>query len=245
MMQFSILASGSKGNCCVISNEDTRVVVDCGTTQKYLKEAFKMIECEVSSLDACLITHTHSDHISALKLFQKLPIYSENHLEVDDLHLIHDGDCFEIGSLKIEAIRLSHDSACLGYVFYDGDEKLVYITDTGYLKEQYYEKIENADYYIFESNHDLKMLIQSRRPEFVKNRIRSASGHLCNEDSAKHLRKCVGEKTKQVVLAHISEEANTRDKALEVVRDGLRDISPLPLIYAVGQFEIYHGGKND
>lgn len=244
-MKFALLASGSKGNCCVIENKDTKVVIDCGTNQKYLKNAFSQIHCEIASLNACLITHTHSDHISALKLFQSLPIYSEEDLGIYSQHMIHEDECFQIKSLKIESIRLSHDVKCLGYILQDEHEKLVYITDTGYLKEQYYEKIQNADYYIFESNHDLSMLIRSKRPEYVKNRIRSANGHLCNEDCARHLRKCIGDKTKQIVLAHISEEANSRELAKKTLEEALKDLNFHPQIHASRQFEIFQGGQDD
>ena len=242
-MRFYLLASGSKGNCCVIENEDTRIVIDCGSTQKYLKESFNKINVDLNSLDACLITHTHSDHISCLKLFKHLPIYAEEPLEVDMQIMIQEDECFQINSMRIQSIRLSHDHKCLGYIVQDEYEKLVYITDTGYLKEQYYDKIQDADYYIFESNHDLKMLIQSKRPEYVKNRIRSANGHLCNEDCARHLKKCITKRTKQIVLAHISEEANTKDLALSVVSKTIGDICSN--IIAAGQFEIILGGKHD
>ena len=69
-MQFSVLASGSKGNCCVVETHDTKIVIDCGSTQKYLKECFNKLSLDINSLDALLITHTHSDHISCLKLFK-------------------------------------------------------------------------------------------------------------------------------------------------------------------------------
>lgn len=244
-MKFSLLASGSKGNCCVISNHDTKIVIDCGSTQKYLKESFKQINCDIFSLDACFITHTHSDHISAIKLFQHLPIYGEEDLGMKTQVFIKEDEEYSIGSMKIESIRLSHDHKCLGYIIEDECEKLVYITDTGYLKEQYYDKIKDADYYIFESNHDLRMLIQSKRPEYVKNRIRSANGHLCNEDCAKHLKKCISERTKKIVLAHISEEANTKEKALSVVKEALKELNYSNEIVASGQFEIINGGKYD
>lgn len=243
-MKFYLLASGSKGNCCVIMNHDTKIVIDCGSTQKYLKECFKKISCDIHSLDACLITHTHSDHISCLKLFKHLPVYAEEDLEIENQIKINENENFKIHSLNIETIRLSHDHKCLGYIIEDEFEKLVYITDTGYLKEEHYEKIQDADYYIFESNHDLKMLIQSKRPEYVKNRIRSANGHLCNEDCAKHLRKCITSRTKQIVLAHISEEANTKEKALEVVKEAIQQVYFNDL-KAASQFEIISGGSYD
>ena len=242
-MRFSLLASGSKGNCCVIETNDTKIVIDCGSTQKYLKECFNKINCDIHSLDALLLTHTHNDHVSCLKLFKHLPIYAEEPLEVAFQIVIQEDECFQINSLKIQSIRLSHDSKCLGYILQDEKEKLVYITDTGYLKEQYYELIQDADYYIFECNHDLRMLIKSNRPEYVKNRIRSANGHLCNEDCARHLKKCITKRTKHVVLAHISEEANTKELAYSVVNEslGLYDF----ILQAAGQFEIIQGGTYD
>lgn len=242
-MKFSLLASGSKGNCCLIENHDTKIVIDCGSTQKYLKECFNKINCDMNSLDALLVTHTHNDHISCLKLFKHLPIYAEEPLEVDFQIVIQEDECFQINSLRIQSIRLSHDHKCLGYIIQDEKEKLVYITDTGYLKEQYYEKIQDADYYIFECNHDLKMLIKSKRPEYVKSRIRSANGHLCNEDCARHLKKCISSRTKHVVLAHISEEANTKELAYSVVNNSLGSYDFI--LQAAGQFEIIQGGNYD
>ena len=112
--------------------------------------------------------------------------------------------------------------------------------------EQVADKIPGFDapHYMVLGNHDLKMLIQSRRPEYVKNRIRSANGHLCNEDCAKHLKKCITNKTKQIVLAHISEEANTKEKALSVVKDAIGQ-DYLGELIAASQFEIINGGSYD
>lgn len=242
-MRFHVLASGSKGNCCVIENHDTKIVIDCGSTQKYLKECFNKIECDFNSLNALLITHTHSDHISCLKLFKHLPVYAEEPLEVDFQVVIQEDECFKINSFYIRSIRLSHDQKCLGYIIEDEKEKLVYITDTGYLKEQYYELIQDADYYIFECNHDLKTLMKSSRPEYVKNRIRSATGHLCNEDCARHLKKCVTDRTKHVVLAHISEEGNRRELAYSVVNSSLEPYHFK--LQAAEQFGIIQGGNYD
>ena len=86
------------------------------------------------------------------------------------------------------------------------------------------------------------------RPYYVKQRIASDSGHLCNEDAANILDKIVTEKTKMIVLAHISEEANTREKALEVTCDTLMkhkgSLNKELVVCSAGQFEIEHGGDN-
>ena len=61
-MKYAILASGSKGNCCVLISQDTQIVIDCGMTQKYLKAGFQTIGVDIMGVDALLITHDHSDH---------------------------------------------------------------------------------------------------------------------------------------------------------------------------------------
>ena len=43
----------------------------------------------------------------------------------------------------------------------------------------------------------------------------SEKGHLCNEDSAIAALAIAGENTKEIVLAHLSEEANTPEVAIE------------------------------
>ena len=247
-MKFYLLASGSKGNCCVIENRNSRIVIDCGTTKKYLTQCLNEINIPLNSLQGMLITHNHSDHIKQLKMFRSIPTYSEFELDVEEQVLIQANQVFDISSLKIRSIRLSHDASCLGYIIQDEASKLVYITDTGYLKEEYYEVLANADYYIFESNHDVEMLMKTQRPSYVKQRIINDYGHLCNEDCAKHLGQLIGNNTKQVVLAHISEEGNTRQQAIDVLENQLKmkQIARDQLtIMAAPQFEITRGGQDD
>lgn len=244
-MRFHVLASGSKGNCCIVENQDTRIVIDCGTTQKYIKEQLKCQGIELSTLNACLLTHSHKDHISALKLLKEIPIYAEETMDCRQQIYIHEDETFQIHSITVETIRLSHDVKCLGFILSDEKTKLVYVTDTGYFKEMHYDKIRNADYYIFESNHDIPLLAKSARPEYVKNRIRSANGHLCNEDSAYHLMNCIGEKTKEIVLAHLSAEANRAEIALQVLGNALSETGYAPIVKTACQFECVSGGSYD
>lgn len=222
-MHYYLLASGSKGNCCIIENHDTRLVIDCGTTQKYLKNCLAEIGISISELSAMLITHQHKDHISAIKLFGNLKVYAEEVMENVNQQKIHSGDTFKIGSIHVEAIRLSHDSPCLGYILQDEDSKLVYVTDTGYLKKDYYSKLADANVYIFESNHDVGMLMKTNRPAYVKQRIIQDNGHLCNEDSARHLCALCTDKTTDIVLAHISEEGNTHEQAIKVLKNTMQE----------------------
>lgn len=220
-MRYDLLCSGSKGNCCILRSQDTCLIIDCGMTRRYLEDGFQEAGVRKEEIDALLLTHEHIDHISQLHLFRDIPVYApfapkEKGL---DLYPVIPREIFRIGSLSVLPLALSHDAdITVGYVFDDGKEKLVYITDTGYVRQEYYPDLSNADYYILESNHDVEMLMETDRPYMLKMRILSDEGHLSNQKCANVLRNVIGENTKEITLAHISEEANTEDLALSACR---------------------------
>lgn len=220
-MRVDLLCSGSKGNSCLVRTKNTSVLIDCGSTKKYLMSSLEASKCRLNTLDGVLITHAHKDHISQLKHFSHLSTYS--YCELEDVknhtHIVPRQE-FDIQDVHIQAIGLSHDSPnTVGFVLYAEGEKLVYITDTGFIANENMSLLENADTYIFESNHDVETLLKTSRPMFLKQRILSDSGHLNNEDSSRYLSSLVNSKTKNIVLAHISEEANTPDLALDTIRN--------------------------
>lgn len=249
-MRFYLLASGSKGNCFLLQDEHFNVVVDCGSTKKYLTSAFEEVGFDLKDLDAIFITHTHSDHISQIKMFKDYPIYSPIDIDKVDTIRVESDVPIQLEHVTIRPLALSHDAEnTTGYIFESWNEKLVYITDTGYIKDKYIPLLQGADYIILESNHDIELLMTTSRPYYIKQRIASDSGHLCNEDAANVLDKIVSEKTKMIVLAHISQEANTREKALEVTCNTLlKHRGPLNkdlVVCSAGQFEIEHGGEDN
>lgn len=246
-MKFALLASGSKGNCCIIKDETTQIVIDCGSTKRYLCGCFDTLQYDYKTSDALLITHTHKDHVSQLNMFRDIPVFSCAPLERKDTNALKAYDVFRIGSMNITVLPMSHDcDGTVGYVIENDDYKMVYVTDTGYIRDDVKAYITNADYYVFESNHDIEMLMQTSRPVFVKQRIINDFGHLCNDDSASILSQVIGDKTKEIVLAHISEEGNHRQLAVDTLLNQLqrKNISFQDVnIYAAEQFGIYVGGK--
>ncbi len=245
-MKYDFLASGSKGNCFVLQDQEAVLIIDCGTTKKYLKSCFDRIKVDYLSADALLITHNHRDHISQIKMFCSLPIYSSNPIEELEVNLIRPYHSFYIRHLKVTPIPLSHDSPnTIGFIIESEQEKLVYITDTGYVKEEVLPLISDADFYIMESNHDVAMLMKTSRPYILKARILSDSGHLSNESCGLLLNKIIGPKTKEIVLAHISEEANTKECALQTVISCCKDNKYFDVEYlkAASQVAIISGGE--
>lgn len=248
-MRVDLLASGSRGNACVVRDGTACVLIDCGTTKKYLTSSLEQVGAAHDSIDAVLITHDHSDHISQIRMFADLSVYSP--VEIDGIETFHVEAMkpFFVETLKITPLALSHDAPhTTGYIFESGAEKLVYITDTGYVRQEYDPLLKNADIIVMECNHDVGMLMKTRRPQYIKSRIYSDEGHLCNEDCADVLDRIITGRTQTVFLAHISREANTRELALATVCDRLIShpgLNPKLTVCAAGQYEILTKGESD
>ncbi|WP_075876814.1 MBL fold metallo-hydrolase [Merdibacter massiliensis] len=248
-MKAALLESGSKGNCCLIKHKGTKIVIDCGGTKRYLQQCLQTLQCDVSDADALLVTHTHKDHVAQLNSFRHLPAYAWADLGREQQQ-VEPFETFWIKDIQVQVLPLSHDAEhTIGFVLEADGEKLVYITDTGYVRNDVKERICNADYYVFESNHDVEMLMQTNRPIYIKQRIINDYGHLNNEDSAQVLREVIGERTKEIVLAHISQEGNTRAQAHQTLEHELSRHGFLRndlRLYPAQQFGIHiFGSKED
>ena len=66
MVRFTVLASGSKGNCTVVTGGNTRILVDAGLSCRELFRRMKLADEDPATLDAIIVTHEHSDHVAGL-----------------------------------------------------------------------------------------------------------------------------------------------------------------------------------
>ena len=226
-MKVINLASGSKGNCTLIKLDKINIMIDMGLPMSNLKER---LEKDIPKIDILIITHIHVDHIKGLKSIvkeQNPDIYTleENLSEKIVSKKINIQNTIEKDNLFIELFELSHDVKCSGVYIKYKDEELVYITDTGYVRDKLLNKYKNKDIYILESNYDENMLRHGKYPYHLQQRILSTKGHISNDDSCRYLKTLIGDKTKYIMLAHLSEENNTHeiveektDKLLEKIK---------------------------
>lgn len=234
-MKILQIASGSKGNSTYIESGNTKILIDCGISKKRIHESLSEYNHNIEDLDAILITHEHTDHTSGIiplfnatnaKFYMTEGTYSNLNQKtrdairyVDRLEFINNQQIFKIGDLIIETIQIFHDAIDpVGFIIRDNKTKLVYITDTGYIHKAYVPRLMDANIYIMESNHDPEILMNSNRPYETKMRILSDHGHLSNEDSAYIMSELLGPNTKYVLLAHISEECNLEEIALDTYK---------------------------
>lgn len=220
-MKVKVLASGSKGNVTYIEDNNTKILIDIGMRCCYVEEKLKEMDVNPKDIDAILLTHIHKDHTIGLHTFaRKYNIVTymtpkmQKELDVENVKYITKE--MTIKNINIKVFRTSHDVESYGYIVQDS---LVYITDTGYINNKYFDMLSNKKIYIMESNHDIEMLETGPYPYHLKQRIWSDKGHLSNEMSSEYLSKFIGDNTKVVVLAHLSEVNNTEEKAIEEFRN--------------------------
>lgn len=247
-MRFVVISSGSKGNATLVIDKGRVLLIDMGIGIRCLKEALEKENLNIYNINAMLLTHEHWDHTAGIKYLPPLPIYcTKETLTNENVVELEPYKQFEIEHFKITPVSTSHDVRNpLGFVIENEDEKLVYLTDSGKITVKSLQKLKNADYYIIESNHDPEMLMATNRPMMLKRRILSTKGHLSNEQSATYMTKCIGERTKEIVLAHLSEEANSPDVALatykKVFEDANISLENIKL-YCANQHYSVEGGR--
>ncbi|MDY0100659.1 MAG: MBL fold metallo-hydrolase [Bacilli bacterium] len=247
-MEFYILASGSKGNATIVKNNNNLLLIDMGITLTRLREELNSINQKIEDIGAVLFTHEHSDHASGARFFEEELIFATKGTLKNLKHnVLLPYKKTSILGFEVTPLLISHDANMpVGFMIEANNQKLVYMTDTGAISEKNLKLMKNATYYIIESNHNIKMLLQTNRPADLKHRILSDVGHLSNEDSALYMSEVIGEETKEIILAHLSEEANDPELAINtyerIFRKKLINLKNVRLHYAK-QWSMTKGGR--
>ena len=252
-MRVIILGSGSKGNSTLLIGNDKKILIDVGFSYPQMNKDLEEYGIEPKDIDAILITHTHKDHVLGLSSFVKKThtkvytnkiMYEEIIKIVNEDEIIINDDAYSIGEFNIEPFSTSHDAkGSVGFIINDDRNSMVYVTDTGYINKSNLLKMHNKNLYIFESNHDINMLMTGPYPYILKQRVVSDKGHLSNEMAGNYLKELIGDSTKKIILAHLSETNNTHELAIKTVRDIIGDKIYLDAAYQNESMDI--GDIND
>lgn len=236
---FCSLASGSSGNCYLIKSDNTNLLLDAGISNKAIKAGLEALGISLRDIDGIFITHDHIDHIKGLKTLLKnteCPLYASHGtleaivkkispLPYERLTEVSAGKGFAVNDIQIRPFNLSHDTdEPITFTFVKEGAKACVVTDTGYVSEEIFENIKDADILALESNHERNILLYGSYPYSLKLRILSDLGHLSNEACAHVLKSILKEGRKpKIFLAHLSKENNTPEQAMITVRNALEE----------------------
>lgn len=235
MMEATCLFSGSRGNCYYVNFDGTEVLIDAGKSARALDTELEKIGTSKKNISAIFITHTHTDHISALSVLTKgcdAKIYCtresadaliDKSISVEKICVINTSTTYKVGNIHIRCFKTSHD--CVGSVGFRFDtengESLALATDLGTLTSDVFAYLYGAKTIILEANHDIDMLMRGPYPQALKKRILGREGHLSNDSCVGAVRMLAKAGTERFLLAHLSEENNDRKIVFDCVRDAL------------------------
>ena len=205
-MKFEALASSSAGNAYVVSDQDTRILLECGVSHSKLQ---KLSGFSLSEFQACLVSHEHKDHAKAVAelISRGMAVYmspgTAEALETDGVELIEHMGQFNVGSLDIVPFTTFHDAKePLGFLIksrVDGDV-LAFATDTVNLRY----KFPGLNILAIEANYDKNILERCEKmPEKVRYRITNA--HMEIDTLCDYLRSLDLSQCREIHLLHLSD----------------------------------------
>lgn len=233
-MRFCSLGSGSAGNATVVEASQgitqTRVLVDCGFSQRELLRRLARADLSPEDLDALFVTHEHGDHVGcALGLAQRwrIPLWTSRGtwraiarrpsaagFDTSLLHHCSDGDHLALGDLCLLPFGVPHDAEePLQLLCSDGQRRLGLLTDIGSPTPQVLSRLQGCDALLLECNHDEALLRTGSYPAALKRRILGSHGHLSNTMAAAILEACLHPGLRRVAAAHLSERNNRPELA--------------------------------
>lgn len=233
-LRFCSLASGSSGNCHMITDEDSYILIDAGLSGKQIQGKLQEIDIDPHRISAIIISHEHSDHIQGAGILSRrfnIPIYANEgtwrgmeaklgKLTKDNIKTFETTKLFSIGNIQVKPYSISHDAnEPVGFCLESQGFKISIATDLGCITEAITSEIKDSNLVVLESNHDVEMLKAGSYPYYLKRRILSDEGHLSNDAAGYAIVELVKNNVKNILLAHLSKENNFPELALVTVKN--------------------------
>lgn len=218
-MQFTSLGSGSKGNCTVVSNGKSTILVDCGFGITKTIDSLVAKGVDPHEVSALFVTHEHGDHIRGVRMLANrfdIPVFATagTFSKISNLHpmLVNEiggGDVIAIDGVNVRSVDVPHDALePTQFVFESTKERFGLLTDIGSINDAVVEHYSGCDSLFVESNHDIDMLWNGNDPEFLKYRVSGDLGHLSNHQAKEFLSRVKHSRLANVVIGHVSQRNN-------------------------------------
>ena len=234
-MRIYTLASGSSGNCALVSDGDCHILLDAGISLRRIRTALGHFGLTPGDLSGVLITHEHSDHVGGLPMLAKyhdIPIFAPrtvaNHLRWSlagvepRFYELLPGKPTELGAFRVTAFRTPHDTPeSVGYRLEGSTLAVGCCTDLGRVTDEVQDTLTGCDAALLEANHDEDLLRDGPYPVYLKRRILSDHGHLSNAACGALAARLAARGAQYILLGHLSRENNRPALAQDTVRGAL------------------------
>lgn len=191
-------------------------------------------------MDALIISHEHQDHVRCAGIYQRkfgFPIYMTKKTQqatwcklgqLSDVRHFMSGDTLTFGSVCVHTICTAHDAADgVAFVVECEGRRLGIFTDLGHPFDGLANALSSVDAAYLESNYDAGMLETGSYPLHLKERIRGGAGHLGNHEAAALVKKCAKKRPQWIAVAHLSEENNHPELAIDAQREVVGNDYPI------------------
>ncbi len=223
MIDITILASGSNGNCYYITDGSFPLLIECGIAYKEIQ---KGINFKTSSVAGCLITHEHSDHSKSVNDIIKAGIDcymtqgTKESLGTSGhrVHVITSKQQFNIGEWIILPFDTQHDAIePVGFLLANkAGDKILYATDTCYIKYRF----SHLTHIMIECNYSLDILKNNMKCGLVPLDLESRilRSHLSLENLKTFLKANDLSECRKIILLHLSDINSSKDKMVKEIQ---------------------------
>ena len=233
-MEYACISSGSDGNCAVVKHLDTLLMIDCGLTTKETVRRLSHLDLTPQQLDGIIVTHEHRDHLSGVAPLARryhLPVWMTHGTyrcardqRIDQLSFYRAEQLFTIGHCDLIPFTVPHDAAeTCQFVVATERQRLAILTDLGTTTPHIIEHLQDIHGIVLECNHDEEMLYNGPYAAGLKRRVAGNFGHLSNRQAADLLKRIDSKRLEFILLAHLSRQNNTKEKALQAIAAILED----------------------
>lgn len=232
-LRFISFGSGSSGNCAYLGTQSEGILIDAGVIPDNVFPVLQSYGIKPEQIKGILLSHDHGDHVryayTLIRKHRDLHVYCtpktlngifrrhNTPRRLKDYHVAFYKEIpFKVAGFTVTAFNVSHDGTdnC-GFFIERGGQSFAIATDLGCITERVRYYMRQANFAMIESNYDRRMLDTGHYPEYLKNRIRSESGHLDNRVSADFMAGLYGPQLRYIFLCHLSHDNNTPELALE------------------------------
>ena len=229
-MEITSLASSSKGNCYIVNDGKTNLMIEAGISLQSMREK----GINPASIDGLLISHEHKDHCKYwYQLVNYAPIcmsmgtyegLDKKDHNITNIKIVTANKIFKLGSYIIYPFRTEHDAKePFGFYIHSTktNENLLFATDTYYINNRF----DNLNYVMVECNYDREYL--EKNPNISKGRkLRTMRSHFEINNVLEFLKANDLSNVRLVYLMHLS---NGNSNA-ETFRKRVEEVTGVPVI---------------